>query len=105
MSSWYDPYAERYRSTLPHKLAFGFGWPVVRWVMFHSMPCETAHHSGIRALQILGWVDAVWSWLVLPFQMIGLCIAVTYLCALKATGRVMVGAPLTPAQVRGLRAA
>jgi len=65
VSVWWDPHVERYRSTLPHKLVFGFGWTVVRWVMFHCMSSEAAHHWGIRSLRWFGSVDDAWSWATL----------------------------------------
>ena len=35
-------------------------WPLTRWVLFHCMSCERAHHSGMWGIWIVGKIDEVW---------------------------------------------
>lgn len=63
MTTWYDPRTGRYRSSLPHKVAYVWGWPVIRWVM-HRLPEETAHHAAIRGIRLVWLADRAWSWAV-----------------------------------------
>jgi hypothetical protein len=94
--TWYDPHAGKYRSTLPHKIVFEFGWPVVRWIMFNCMSSERAHHVGIKGLYWLGIVDDIWGWAIFPFKIVwlfGVVLWVTYayIWLIERSGRLMVG--------------
>lgn len=64
MSQWWDEDAGRYRSTLVYKIFYVWGWPMIRAVMFR-LPPETAHHTAIRGLLVVGWIDRVWRVMVL----------------------------------------
>ena len=101
MMSWYDPYQGRYRSTLVHKLVFVWGWPLVRWVMFHCMPSETAHHVGIRSLKYLDYANKAWAWVSIPLTLlwivvIEIWVTYLYLWILEKSGRVMTGPRTEP---------
>lgn len=65
MSVWWDERAGKYRSTLPYKLFYVWGWPVVRWVLFHCMSSERAHLFALRAIPFAAWIDRQWQRLVL----------------------------------------
>lgn len=57
MSVWWD--ANRYRSTLPHKVLYVWCWPVIRAVM-SALPPETAQHLAIRGIKLAAWVERRW---------------------------------------------
>ena len=74
--TWYDPIAKRERSTLPHKVFFIWGWPLIRFLMFHCMSSEQAHYFGIHiGIPFAAWVDRIWQqlvFIVIGYPLIGL---------------------------------
>ena len=64
MSTWWDPRARKYRSSLVYKVLYVWTWPVSRWVL-HHMPAEAAHHLAIRAIPVADWIGRAWGWCVL----------------------------------------
>ncbi len=63
MSTWWDPSAGRYRSSLPHRILHVWLWPVIRRAMF-TLPSETAHHLAIRGIRLVDRIDRAWGWVV-----------------------------------------
>ena len=73
MTIWYDSAARRERSTLVYKVFYVWGWPAIRWLMFHGMKCEQAHwfalHIGVRVVDA---IDRVWRGIVLVAALLAL---------------------------------
>lgn len=63
MSVWWDDDAKKYRSTLPCKVFYVWGWPAIRWLLHNAMSEEQAHWFGIHVgIRLVSAVDKAWRW-------------------------------------------
>jgi hypothetical protein len=65
MSEWWDEHAGRYRTSLPYKVFYAWGWPLIRRAMFAIPDRDLAHHVGIRGIWLVDRVERAWQGLVL----------------------------------------
>lgn len=60
MSTWWDDDKQRYRSSLPYKVFYVWGWPVISFGMRFMRP-ETAHVFSLHVgIPFVGAIDRVW---------------------------------------------
>lgn len=73
MTMWYDDRTKRYKTSLPYKVFYIWGWPLERWVMFNCMTSEFAHWFTIHvAIPFVGKVDRIWERVVTIMAVIAL---------------------------------
>lgn len=83
MSCWWDDDAQRYRSSLPYKIFYVWGWPVARWIMFNCMSKEFAHVFAIKfALPLIGRLDRWYYRLLVVPSIVVLLVVIRLLCFL-----------------------
>lgn len=68
---WWDTNAERYRSTLVHKIFYVWGWAFIRYVLF-LLPSETAQHLAIKGIRLVEWIERIWGAIVLGVVILAL---------------------------------
>lgn len=66
--SWYDPIAEKRRSTLPWKVYTRLEPLALR--LLYRVDSEHAHHISMRALWAYGKIEGIWFWFSLPFNLL-----------------------------------
>jgi hypothetical protein len=65
LAIWYDERADKYRSSFPFKIFYGWSWRIIRWFIWNCMKPEQAHWFAIHlAIPVVGRIERCWQWLM-----------------------------------------
>lgn len=80
MSTWWDEDKKRYRSNLPYKIFYVWGWPVIQFAM-NRLPGDIVHEMAIPGVKLIHLIGRVWEVLKLAL-VLPVIVLILLLCKL-----------------------